>query len=259
MFAGVYSRLSIWITLLILPLFFNNCSGGPDLLGSSEGSKSPSQEVLSSVGGGNGFNGGGYSGKVTYHNFGGLGQCQEDDLSSSIAFASGEAKVINFDCQGGTTSAGAVNINSLLMNTYDPHFLVYNELIYASESILDPAYHMAFPAYCFNVNYADPQSGIHGLDFAVKSTRLKSVPGKRKKVGMIIFGRVDQGPLLEESELISPDQKPDGSRTMYASSGEYQIDFGPRYAPTRAQAVVRFKNGPQVPMECILKKFVSDE
>jgi len=218
----------------------------------SQPSAHPSEENSKGANPGSGpnLNGGAYSGKVWYN----LARSQvcngATNILSAITITQTSAQLFDYNC-GGTGPSQAIVQNSIFSTSYDNDFLVYNNLIYMNDSLVQPNEIDFVMAYCHAENYVNSAKGIQGLDFALKDWRANGQT-RFAVTGILIYGHAGQPSTVESETGSAPDSTLVGARDFLADSNAYSVHIEKQDINNQAPGVLHFASGEDVAMQCHL-------
>jgi hypothetical protein len=195
------------------------------------------------------FNGGGHSGKVTYLST----QLEGDPClapTRALEFGNGQTQAFTYAC-GGTTQ-DPFDVTRLISYAFDPNFLIFNEQIYARDTLLQlqPNERAQFQIYC-----ASAESAEEGVSFAMKASRFSTATGMMT----VTTGYVLRNGVLRDEVGRIHDPDAQGARLFRPEQNDYEVVIGARTSPTRAPGDIVFKSdGRHVGLQCYVKEVVPD-
>lgn len=230
------NRRLILIHSLMIPVFvmFTNCD---HISQQSSGTQSSNPALLAN-------NGGGHSGKLSYLHTSAYEGC---DLSPDLAIVrDGDAtRAFTTDCHNSTETS--LDISKLISFDLNPYFLVYDELIYAHESVLalSATVDAHIELFC---------TSQKGIDVAVKTKRIRiSSSSSRVEQSALIFRKGEAYPAIEEVRGVYRDPTSAGIKVFEAKSDELEIITQAPYTLSRARAEIKFSSGENVDLDCFVR------
>jgi hypothetical protein len=206
---------------------------------------------VESRGNGANYNGGGHSGKVQYL-FTNADEIPCLSQDRRLEVENGATRAFTFGCSGETETPFIAS--ELLTLSHDPLFVIYQERIYAHESLLTVGKNekAEFQYFC-----TDSRS----LDFAIRFTRIQTPTGpETRTLGYLIRGSSGSEPEVAASSGRISDPARDGSRTYQAASGLYRVEFGKPINGSRAQGEIVFKtSGDRLSVDCFMKAKIGSD
>jgi hypothetical protein len=244
-------NILFWVFLMSLQVLpFNNCA---PTSGSDSNSASKSQSLVNQTTGG-GYNGSGFSGKLSYLHYTLAPLCSTatDVPESVINFDVNKIEYVENQC--GTSTSTTISNNDLFMNSYDPFYVVYNDEVFVDASIVatpGQGYRSTVLSFCYNSTYKDADKGTVGFDFALRqdSHYVQGTGWDVTSFGHAIYGHGAGTPYEEEIPGGVRDNA-NGVPPFIAASGNFRVNYGKKTSPTRGPATATLENGTKVNMDC---------
>lgn len=232
-------------------LGFTNC--GPSLSSQDD----PPNEVLQNLANSN-YNGGGYSGKLTYAHYELHPSCASGSTAPErfIELFSGQAQLTENQCS--TSSQIPIDTRDILSNAYDPYYLVHDDLIYINQSLLPQSstgHRHVIHAICSNPAYEDSTRDVHGVDIAIRFEQIwmGQTTGQWQTTtsAHLIFGRGQQ-PALESQEpgRLRESRDPSAQAPFTSDSSTLRLDFAAGPSATRGPGTLQLASGEVINMNC---------
>ncbi len=187
------------------------------------------------------FNGGGHSGKVTYlHTNIDTNACASP--TQSLEISNGQTHAFTYGCNG--TTEDPFDVSQLITFDFDPNFLIFNDHIYARDTLLvmQSNEQAKFTLYC--------ASEDDDVSFAMKTSQFSTATGPLERT----YGYLLKNGVLASEEGRFRDANAAGEKPFDPASGSYQFVLGVHTSPTRASGKLVFKpSGDSVSLDCFTK------
>jgi hypothetical protein len=227
--------------MLFLMVGYTNCGRSMQL-------NNPLSASTKLFGGAN--NGGGHSGKLTYAYTNAIPTCSDPEMK--IEIEDGQARSFTYQCSGAIETA--FDITKFISFAGDPLFTVYEDRIYAHESVLSEqsaTTHSHFELFC---------AGVGDLDFAIKYTNVDSRTGSLfLTTGLLIRKNSSGDPTVESEPGIYREAPPGGVRIYTATSKNYEVRVSNTAVANRKTAVLNFGGGRTYDLNCFARVNTTSE